>query len=76
MSSTTITTVITMLEGLPEHVQVRVVEHLREYLLDLQDEAEWNKQFENSQPGLISAARQAKQAIQEGLAKPLDFDQL
>ena len=35
MSSTTITTVVKMLETLPDHAQDRVVEHLREYIDDL-----------------------------------------
>ena len=38
MSSPTITTMIKMMESLPERVQDQVVEHLREYLEDLRDE--------------------------------------
>ena len=40
MSSAAITTVVTILESLPENVQTRVVEHLNEYLMDLQDKTE------------------------------------
>lgn len=76
MSSATITTVITMLESLPESVQDRVVEHLREYLTDMQDELVWDAQFKRTQPQLIAAARRARQQIVEGLAQPLDYDQL
>ena len=76
MSSATITTVITMLESLPEPMQDQVVEHLREYLADMQDEFAWSTQFKRSQPQLIAAARRAKQQIAEGLAQPLDYDQL
>ena len=76
MSSATITTVITMLESLPEPMQDQVVEHLREYLADMQDELVWSAQFKRSQPQLIAAARRAKQQIAEGLAQPLDYDQL
>lgn len=76
MSSTTITTVITMLESLPEPMQDQVVEHLREYLAEMQDELVWSAQFKRSQPQLIAAARRAKQQIAEGLAQPLDYDQL
>jgi hypothetical protein len=76
MSSTAITTVIKMLEPLPEPVQERVVEHLRQYLYELQDELDWENQFGKTQPQLVAAARRARTEIAEGLAEPLDFDQL
>ena len=76
MSSPAITTVVTMLETLPESLQARVVEHLSEYLKDLQDEREWDQQFERTQSDLISEARRAKKSIAEGQATPLDYDQL
>src|SRR5438093_1082340 len=49
MSSTAITTVVQILESLPDPVQAQVLEHLREYLLDLQDEMEWDAQFNRTQ---------------------------
>lgn len=76
MSSTSITTVVTMLESLPDPVQDQVVEHLREYLADMQDELTWDAQFKRTQPQLIAAARRARQQIAEGLAEPLDYDEL
>ncbi len=76
MSSAAITTIITMLESLPDPMQDRVVEHLREYLTDMQDELVWDAQFKRTQPQLIAAARRARQQIAEGLAQPLDYDQL
>lgn len=76
MSSPSITTVVTLLETLPENIQARVVEHLREFLLDLQDEAEWDDQFEATQAGLLRGVQTAKKEIAEGLARPLDYDQL
>jgi hypothetical protein len=76
MSSAAITTVVTILESLPENVQARVVEHLSEYLMDLRDETEWDSQFERTQSALASAARRAKEQSAEGLAWPLDYDQL
>ncbi|MBI4558467.1 MAG: hypothetical protein HY706_12870 [Candidatus Hydrogenedentes bacterium] len=76
MASATIGTVIQMLESLPETVQEQVVEHLREYLADLQDELEWDTRFKETQPQLAAAARRARQEIAEGHAKPLDYDQL
>jgi len=76
MSSTAIATVIKMLESLPEAVQDQVVDHLREYLADLQDELMWDDLFRRTQPQLIAAARRARQEITQGQAKPLDYDQL
>ena len=76
MSSTAIDTVIKMIESLPEPTQDQVVEHLREYLADLQDEFEWDMAFKNTQPQLIAAAQRAKQEIAAGRAKSLDYSQL
>ena len=53
-----------------------MVEHLREDLEDLQDELQWDSLFKKTQPQLIAAARRAKQEIAQGLAKPMDYDQL
>ncbi len=74
MSSTSITTVIQMLESLPETAQDRVVERLREYIADLQDELEWDSQFKNTEPQLVAGAQRARGAIGEGQAAPLDYD--
>ena len=76
MSSTAIATVIKMMESLPEPVQDQVVDHLREYLEDLQDELQWDSLFKETQQQLVAAARRAKQEIAEGHAKPMDYDQL
>ncbi|TEU17516.1 MAG: hypothetical protein E3J21_08165 [Anaerolineales bacterium] len=76
MSSTAIATVIKMMESVPETVQDQVVEHLREYLEDLQDELQWDTLFKKTQPQLIAAARRARKEIAEGLAQPMDYDQL
>jgi hypothetical protein len=76
MSSTAIITVTKMMESLPEPAQGQVVEYLREYLEDLQDELKWNALFKKTQPQLIAAARRAKQEISQGLAEPMDYDQL
>lgn len=76
MSSTAIATVIKMMETLPEAVQNRVVEHLQEYIADLQDEIEWDIAFRKTQPQLVAAARRARQEIAEGLAQPMDYSRL
>jgi hypothetical protein len=76
MPSRGIVTVTKMLESLPEPAQDQVVEHLREYLVDLQDELRWNNLFKRTQTQLISAAQRAKEDLAQGLAKPMDYDQL
>lgn len=76
MSSTAIATVVKMLESLPETAQDQVVEHLRKYLVDLQDELVWDDLLKRTQPQLVAAARRARQEIAEGQAQPLDYDQL
>jgi hypothetical protein len=76
MASAATATIIKMLETLPEQLQDRVVEHLRDYIEDLRDEARWNESFSRTQGNLVAAARQARKAISEGEASPLDFDKL
>jgi hypothetical protein len=76
MSSVAIMTMIKMMETLPETAQDQVVEHLRGYLADMQDELRWDSLFKKTQSQLVMAARRAKQEIAAGLAKPMDYDQL
>jgi hypothetical protein len=76
MSATAIATLVKMVEALPENAQEQVVEHLREYIANLQDELQWDMTFKRSQSQLIAAARQAKQEIAAGHAQPLDPSQL
>jgi len=76
MSSTAITTMTRMMESLPETTQLRVVDHLRYYIEDLQDEIKWNSSFKETQPQRITAARRARQEIAEGRTKPMDYSQL
>lgn len=76
MMSTAIATVVKMLETLPETTQNRVVEHLREYIAEMQDDVEWDIQFQRTQQQLVVAARQARQEIAAGLAEPMDYTQL
>lgn len=60
MSSRAIETIVKMLEGLTPTIQERVVEHVREYLTDLEDEALWDEQFARSQSQLVAAAHKAR----------------
>ena len=52
-----------MLEALPEAAQNHIVEHLREYLEDVQDEDRWENTFKKTQTELVAAARKAKREI-------------
>jgi len=45
MSSPRITTVLKMIESLPENAQNRVLEHLREYIQNLKEELKWEQSF-------------------------------
>ncbi len=76
MSSENITTVIQMMESLPEAAQAQLIDHLREYIENLRDELEWDNLFEKTQSQLINAAQQARQDIAAGKAQPMDYDQL
>jgi hypothetical protein len=72
MSSPAITTVVKMMESLPQDLQNTIAEHLREYLADLQDELKWDNSFKKTQENLIASAQRAKREIAEGFAKPMD----
>ena len=63
-----------MMESLPGPVQDQVVDHLREYLADLQDELQWDAQFARTQQELVAAARRARKEIAKGRAEPMDYD--
>lgn len=76
MSTATIETVVKMLETLPAPAQERAVEHLREYIEDLKDEAHWDAQFEKTSAKLSEMAKKSKQEISEGKSAPMDFDKL
>jgi hypothetical protein len=71
-----ITTVVKMMETLPEQAQYRVLEHLQQYILELQDEMEWDIAFKRTESQLVAAARRARKEIAQGLAKPMDHHEL
>ena len=76
MSSPAINTVIKMMESLSEEEQDKIVEHLREYIQDLQDEQKWNESLNKSQNKLVATAKLAKQQIAEGKAQQMNYDKL
>ena len=76
MKSAAITTVIKMMETLPENVQDHLVEYLRDYLEDMRDELKWDTSFKKTEANLVSAARLAKKEMAKGLAKPMNHRDL
>ena len=69
-------TMMKMIESLPEHMQERALEHMQQYIEDIRDELKWNESFGNSQNKLIAAARQAREEILRGKAKPMNVEDL
>jgi DNA-binding transcriptional regulator GbsR (MarR family) len=49
MTSATTATMMKMLDTLPEALQDRALEHLREYIEDIREEMQWNESFSKSQ---------------------------
>lgn len=76
MSSVAIENLVEIVEALPTELQERVVEHLCEYIADLQDEQRWDASFSRTQSALEAAARRAKQERVEGKATAMDYDRL
>jgi len=73
VASPAITTLIQIMETLPPTVQNQVIQHLQEYLLDLQDELQWDTRFAKTQSSLVTVTRQAKAEIAAGKATPLNY---
>jgi len=76
MSTATIETVKKMLEALPDSVQERAIEHLREYLDEVTDEIRWDESFEKSSDRLAEVSEGVKRDVASGKATPMDFDRL
>jgi hypothetical protein len=76
MSTATIETVKKMLEDLPDSVQERAIEHLREYLDEVTDEIRWDESFEKSSGRLAQMAEEVKKDVESGNTTPMDFDRL
>lgn len=74
MPSNASTTMVKMVESLPEPLQEIALEHMQEYIEMLRDELKWSEAFERSQSKLAAAAQQTRQEIAKGKAKPLNFE--
>lgn len=71
METTAINTVVKMMEPLPEAMQKQVVEHLREYIADLQDEADWDELFKRTEQQLVAHMRRLRQEVKSSRRRPL-----
>lgn len=76
MSRENIATVVKILESLPDAQQEQIIEHLQEYIADLEDELQWDKSFEKTQNKLVEVAILAKQQIAQGKGQAMDYDKL
>lgn len=76
MDTSAATTMMKMLESVPDQLQETVVEHMRDYIEDIRDDAKWKDLFSRTQDKLIAAARQARQEIAGGKSSPLDVEKL
>jgi hypothetical protein len=76
MSSPAITTIVKMVESLPDDLQEQVAEHIREYIADLEEEKRWDTSFKQTQDNLVAAARKAKQEIAAGQSIPLHTERI
>lgn len=76
MTSEAIATVVKMMELLPEPAQNQIVDHLRNYLMEVQEELRWDELFNKTQSKLVAMARLAKGEIAEGKARPMNYNEL
>ncbi len=76
MNSEATTTIAKMLETLPEQAKEQVVEHLRELIEDIRDEALWSEAFSRTQANLVAKAKQVRKEIASGESTPLDMEKL
>jgi len=76
MSKENIATVVKFLESFSDAQQERIIEHLRNYITDMEDELKWEQSFRKTQDKLVEAAKLAKQQIAQGQGQAMDYDQL
>ncbi len=76
MVSPAMTTIMKMIEDLPETRQNQLADHLREYLADMEDEERWDETFARTQGQLAYMTREATRQIAEGKSEPMDFSRL
>ena len=65
-----------MLESLPENKQEQVLNHLYNYITELQDEIKWDLLFKKSEKEISRIAREVKEEIKKGNIEDFDYDRL
>jgi hypothetical protein len=76
MSSPAIITIVKMVESLPDALQEQVVEHVRSYLAEIEEDKRWDESFKRTKHNLAAAAQKAKAEIAAGMSIPMDYEQL
>ena len=76
MPSAAITTIIKMVESLPDELQEQLVEYVRAYIAEIEEEKRWDQSFKQTKNNLVAAARNAKEESAAGLSAPMDYEQL
>ncbi|TAN43449.1 MAG: hypothetical protein EPN22_09965 [Nitrospirae bacterium] len=76
MDTSAASTMIKMLESVPDPLQESVVEHMRDYIEDVRDEARWKELFCRTENKLLAAAQQARREVFQGKGNPMDIEKL
>ena len=76
MVTPALTTILKMIEDLPEPLQEQIANHLREYIADFDDEEQWDAAFAKTQDKLAYVTREVTKQIAEGKSAPMDFNRL
>lgn len=76
MPSPAITTIIKMVESLPDELQEQLVDYVRAYIAEIEEEKRWDQSFKQTKNNLVAAAQKAKEEIAAGLSTPMDYEQL
>ena len=76
MKCTTLNTINRMLESLPEDKQEEVLNHLYDYITELQDEIKWDLLFKSSEKEISLIAKEIKEKIKKGSIEDFNYDRL
>ena len=63
-----------MVEFLLSDAQEKLVDHICDYIAELDDEMRWDDSFKRTKTSLIAAARRVKQEIAEGRSMPMNCE--
>jgi len=69
-------TITKMIQSLPKSMQDRVLEEIKPIISEALDEAQWQMQYERKQDNLVAFAKEVKDEVAAGKAKPMDYERL